>query len=94
MGQLRNSAVKIVMLYEGNVHLDIIEGPPCIRNANCFRTLATSHPNHAKMPGHHFQPRRNVETVQPNQVKYPLTHCRLNDVEEEKDDFDVALQIP
>ena len=47
-----------------------------------------------KMPGHHFQPRRNVETVQPNQVKYPLTHCRLNDVEEEKDDFDVALQIP
>ena len=56
--------------------------------------LATSHPNHAKMPGHHFHPRRNVEAVQPSQVKYPLTHCRLNYVEEEKDNFDVALQIP
>ena len=41
------------------------------------------------MAGHHFHPRRNVETVQPSQVK-----CRLNDLEEGKDDFDVALRIP
>ena len=56
--------------------------------------LATSHPNHTNMPGHHFHPCRNVETVQPSQGKYPLTHCRSKCVEEEKDDFDVALQIP
>jgi hypothetical protein len=64
------------------------------QNANGFRMLVASHSNHGKMPGHHFHACRNVETVQPSQLKYPLTHCRLNDLEEEKDDFDVALQIP
>ena len=55
--------------------------------------LATSHSNHGKMPGHHFHPRGNVGY---NQVRLS-THehtAGLNDLEEEKDDFDVASQFP
>ena len=29
-----------------------------------------------------------------NEDLHTHTHCRLNDLEEEKDDFDVASQIP
>ena len=94
MGRLRHSAVKILILSEVNVHLDITKGFPCIRNENGFRMLAKSHSNHGKMPGHNFHPRRNAKTVQPSEVKYPSTHYMLNGWEEVKDDFDVALQIP
>ena len=40
----------------------------CARSAKGFKMLATSHSNHGKIPGHHFHPRRNVETVQPSEV--------------------------
>ena len=36
----------------------------------------------------------DFEEVNISMKIYTHTHCRLNDLEEEKDDFDVALQIP
>ena len=87
LGLLRHAATNRLLRCQVNVYTDIVDLLSCIRNANGFRMLVTSHSNHGKMPGHHFHPRRNVETVQPIEVKYPLTHCRLNEVEREKDDI-------
>ena len=58
-----------------NVSVLDLECPPrhselsCARSADGFRMLAASLSNH----GHHFPPRRNVETVQPI-VERPWTH--------------------
>ena len=44
---------------------------PSARSASSFKMLATSLSDSGKLPGHHVYARRNVETVQPIEVKYP-----------------------